>query len=194
MRGRLVPWRHFIDSQQQVRKVSYIVNNRKRIANSDPLAEPMRLAAQRLRPEFSAALDARLRAALHAAATTDRRARDGAWREFRINLLSWTVAAAASITLLVSSAVICRTLVEGSGQTIAQTKPPDPAQTVADDIDSTTALVEDSVADLGQWMATAVDDNQWAGLDRDAQAAMATVTASLPFELSAALAAADRQE
>ena len=43
-------------------------------------------------------------------------------------------------------------------------------------------------------MESTVDDNQWAGLDRDAETAMATVTAPLPFDLSVAIAAADPVE
>ncbi len=34
-------------------------------------------------------------------------------------------------------------------------------------------------------MAATIDENQWAGLDRDAETALATVTGPLPFDLSA---------
>ena len=70
----------------------------------------------------------------------------------------------------------------------------EPAKPPADELDSTAALVEGTATGLGQWVETTVDDNQWAGLDRDAQTAMATVTASLPFDLSAAIAATDPTE
>ena len=53
------------------------------------------------------------------------------------------------------------------------------------------ALVESTASEVGQWVESTVDDNQWAGLDRDAQTAVATVTASLPFDLSAAIARSD---
>ena len=43
-------------------------------------------------------------------------------------------------------------------------------------------------------MEATVDDNQWAGLDRDAETAMATVTGPLPFDLSVAIAATDPAE
>ena len=55
-------------------------------------------------------------------------------------------------------------------------------------------LVESTATGLGQWMAATVDDNQWAGLDRDVQTAMATVAGSLPFDLSLAIAATDSPE
>ena len=67
-------------------------------------------------------------------------------------------------------------------------------QPAADELASTAALVESTATGLGQWMAATVDDNQWAGLDRDAQTAMATVAGSLPFDLSLAIAATDSPE
>jgi hypothetical protein len=58
----------------------------------------------------------------------------------------------------------------------------EPDNSAVDDLDSTADLVERTALHLGQWMATTVDENQWAGLDRDAQSAVAAVTGPLPFD------------
>jgi hypothetical protein len=153
---------------------------------TDPLAEPMRREAQRLRPEFSAALDARLRAAIRAGAVNGPHSAVRPSRKLGRPLASWAAAAAAAAALLVGSALVCHTLGRGSAETIAQSMPPERAEPPTDDIDSTAAVVENTANDLGRWMAITVDDNQWAGLDHDAQTAVAAVTGSLPFDLAAA--------
>jgi hypothetical protein len=68
------------------------------------------------------------------------------------------------------------------------------AKSNANDIDSATEVVENTATGLGQWMKTTVGENQWAGLDHDAKAAIATVTGPLPFDLSDALALSDQAE
>ena len=139
-------------------------------------------------------LDKRLRAAIRSVAPSESLAGVGPHREFRRGLASWSVAAAASIAVLVGSALFWHSLGEGhhpsSGQFTAMEmgKPP------ADEIDSAAALVEDTAVDFEQWMASAVGDNQWAGLDRDAETAMAAVTGPLPFDLSLAIVATDPTE
>ena len=111
------------------RRLSHGIDRKTSRTIDDPLAEPMRREAQRTRPEFSAALHARLRAAVRscaAAAAADRRLRA---REFRGDLLSWAIAAAASIALLVGSALFCHTLGTAPGHSIVQTTPSRTRQT-----------------------------------------------------------------
>ena len=52
-------------------------------------------------------------------------------------------------------------------------------------------MVENTASGLGDWMKTTMDDNQWAGLDRDAATAVATVIGPVPFDLSESVAAAE---
>ena len=170
------------------------MDTRKRIESHDPLAEPLRREAHSMRPVFSELLDARLRAALQTAATAAPYAAVESPRTFRGQLLSWAAAAAVSIALLVASALFWHSQAPHPPETIVQNTPIEPVKPPAGDIESTTDFVENTATDLGQWMTAAVDDNQWAGLDRDAQTAMATVTGSLPFDLSVAIAAADPSE
>jgi hypothetical protein len=67
-----------------------------------------------------------------------------------------------------------------------QNAPIEPVKPAAnDEIDSAAALVEGLATGVGQWMESTVDDNQWAGLDRDAKTALATVAGPLPFDLAA---------
>jgi hypothetical protein len=99
--------------------------------------------------------------------------------------LLWAFAAAASIALLVGL-VFCRhSLQQVPSHSIAETTPAQPAEPQADEIDSAADLVESTTTGLSQWMAATIDENQWAGLDRDAETALATVTGPLPFDLSA---------
>jgi len=169
--------------------------NRKRIETLDPLAEPMWREAQLVRPEFSEALHARLRSAVRSHPQAGTRpvgpqAAVDRWQKLRGDLLSWIIAAATAIALLVGLALFWHTPRQPSVQTIAHT-PTEPVQPALDDPDPTTALVESTATGLQQWMEATVDDNQWAGLDRDAVAAVATVTGPLPFDLSGAVASAD---
>ena len=169
------------------------MDNRKPIETFDPLAEPLWRKARLTRPKFSVALDARLRAAVRSVAPRPQAQKD--WqRRSRSHLLSWAIAAAASIALLVGSALFCHILGPHPDQAIVQATPVEPGKSPSDDIDFTADLVETTATGLGQWMQTAVDDNQWAGLDRDAKTAMATVTGPLPFDLSGAIAATDQTE
>jgi hypothetical protein len=66
--------------------------------------------------------------------------------------------------------------------------PTDPAKPAVDDIDSTLELVSHTASGLQKWIATTLDENQWAGLDRDAKSAMEAVAGAVPFDLSAAIA------
>ena len=90
--GRRVPWRPIMD------------NYHKWIESSNPLAEQMRREAQSTRPEFSASLDARLRAAVRAAGpsalpTSERRKRSGQG-------LRWALAAAALVAVAIIGSLI----------------------------------------------------------------------------------------
>jgi hypothetical protein len=170
------------------------MDNRKPIKNDDPLAEPMRREAQLMRPEFSDDLHARLRAAVRAAVPQGPQAVPGSRRTLLGDLGSWAIAAAASIAVFIGSALFWNVSGESLNHPIGQSTSVEPAKPPADEIDSTAALVEDTATGLGQWVESTVDDNQWAGLDRDAQTAVATVTASLPFDLSAAIATTDPTE
>ncbi len=67
--------------------------------------------------------------------------------------------------------------------------PRDVATSDADDIDSMTEDLARSASGIGDWALAVADDNQWAGLDRDAQAALAAVAGPLPFDLTFSLAA-----
>ncbi len=160
----------------------------------DPLAGAMRREARLTRPAFSESLDARLQAAVRSLVPRGPQAEGNSCRTFQRDLLSWATAAAAAIALLVGSALFWHSPAERADQPIAQATPIEPVEPPADDINSTAALLESTASGLGQWMETTVDDKQWAGLDRDAQTAMATVTAPLPFDLSGAIAAADPEE
>jgi hypothetical protein len=170
------------------------MDNRKRIQSDDRLAELMWRDAQLTRPVFSAALDARLQAAIGAVVPLGPAGGVASRRKLLGNLLSWATAAAASIVLLVSSALVCHSLEQVPSRLIVHITPVQPAKPPADDIDSAADMVENTAIGLEEWMASTVDDNQWAGLDRDAETAMATVTGPLPFDLSVAIVAADPME
>jgi hypothetical protein len=152
------------------------------------LAEPLWREAQLARPVFSERLHARLRAAVRGAAQDGPKSAIDSRRKHRGDRLSWAVVLTASLTLLVGSALFWHAVGPPPSETVVQTNPGEAAQPPADDIDVTTALVESTATGLGQWMKTTVDENQWAGLDRDAQTALATVAGPLPFDLSAAIA------
>jgi hypothetical protein len=63
-----------------------------------------------------------------------------------------------------------------------------PKKGTADDIDALTEDLSRSATGIEDWVLSAANDNRWAGLDRDAQAALATATSSLPFDLSFSIA------
>ncbi len=172
------------------------MDKRKPLEDHDPLAEPMRRKAQRTRPEFSHALDARLRAAVRSVRSLGPPAAVAFHRKLPARLLSWAVSAAISVALLVCLALFFHTPGQPIGPSTVQTRHGDPAQPTTDDIESTADLVENAATGLGQWVQSSVDDSQWAGLDRDAKAAIETVTAPLPFDFSLAVSDADpeRQE
>ena len=170
------------------------MDKRKSSNTFDPLAEPLRREARLTRPRFSAALDARLRAAVRGIAPPRPAVNGDARRALRSHLLSWTIAATASIALLVGSALFCHTMGQHPSDSIVQTTLVEPGTPPSDDIDFTADLVESTAVGLGQWMETAVQENQWAGLDRDAQTAMATVTSPLPFDLAGAITAMEPME
>jgi hypothetical protein len=163
-------------------------------SRNDPLAERLRRDAQLTRPEFSETLHERLRTALHTVAPRESPAASAPGRSLRAVLWSWAIATAMSIALLVGSALVWHTLGRPPRQTIVQTAPVDPAEPPANDVDSTSALVESAATGLGQWMESTLDENQWAGLDRDAATAMATVAGALPFDFSAAIVSTNPAE
>jgi hypothetical protein len=99
--------------------------------------------------------------------------------------LRWVITAAASIALLVGAVFGRHSFQQVPSNSIVETTPVQPAESKEDEIDSATDLVENTTTDLSQWMAATIDENQWAGLDRDAETALATVTGPLPFDLSA---------
>ena len=103
--------------------------------------------------------------------------------------MSWAVTAAASIALLVGSALFLHT--PGHVAPPIADAPRGPVEPAADDVDIAAALVQSTATGLGQWVESTLDDNQWAGLDRDAKTAMATVTGPLPFDFSLAIADSD---
>jgi hypothetical protein len=172
---------------------------------NDPLVDPLRREAELARPEFSERLHARPKAAVRAAAQTRSTHFVGTPNKLPKRRLLQAITVVASIMLIVGSMLIWRTLAGGPGEPHGDTSGPVavgavPIETIPqepvkqlDDIDATTDLVGSAI-DVGNWMAATIDENQWAGLDRDARSAVAAVTSPLPFDLSAALAAADNAE
>ncbi len=176
-------------------------NYHKWIESSDPLAEQMRREAQSTRPEFSASLDVRLRAAVRAAGpsalpTSERRKRGGQG-------LRWALAAAALVAVAIIGLLIWQAPRQRPGareeRITEKLTRPDLAERVhqatgqppSDDLNDAADMVENTASGLGDWMKTTVDDNQWAGLDRDAATAVATVIGPVPFDLSESVAAAE---
>ena len=58
----------------------------------------------------------------------------------------------------------------------------------SDDLANMTALVANAADDLGELASSEVDEWQWAGLDKAAQAALQSLADRLPIDLSSALA------
>ena len=173
------------------------MDKRKPLEDHDPLAEPMRRTAQ----THAAGVLPRARRAFAcggppAAPLGPPAAGTAFHRKSPARLLSWAVSAAISVALLVCLALFFHTPGQPIGPSTVQTRHGDPAQPTTDDIESTADLVENAATGLGQWVQSSVDDSQWAGLDRDAKAAIETVTAPLPFDFSLAVSDADpeRQE
>jgi hypothetical protein len=161
------------------------MNKRPFPASDDPLAESLLREAQLTRPEFSEALHARLRTALHAVQPQRTAVLH---RKLQASRLGRVVVAAASIVLWVGVALYWKAPDSPARTQISQ-NPTKSAELLADDINLSTDAVVITATGLGEWMELAFDENQWAGLDRDARAAMATVTAPLPFDLLDEIAA-----
>ncbi len=129
------------------------MDKRRPFEDYDPLAEPMWREAQRARPEFSHALDARLRAAVRSVRPLGLPTAGAFRRKLRGNLLSWAVSTAMSVALsvglLVGLALFFHTPGQPIGPSTVQTRPGDPAQPTTDDIDATADLVEMQQRDLG---------------------------------------------
>jgi hypothetical protein len=182
------------------------------IENDDRLAQRLRREARRSRPAFSGALHERVLAAIQAASAPTVTVRQR--RGVRGQALSWAMAAAASIALLLALTLAWKKSVttprdltaregtarpdSGASGKLPYTAPPVAvaprdltAKKDADDIDAAAEELANSASGIGDWVRSAAGDGQWGGLDRDAQRALATVAGPLPFDLTFSVATAD---
>jgi hypothetical protein len=165
------------------------VDNPDELEINDALARALSREATLARPEFSAALHARLRAALRAAPVAEPSSVGGRPRSLRSGILSWAIAAAASLAVTVVLAWVCHNPRAISPAPFVQELPVDSRPLAGDDFEATAGMVSVATSGLEDWMQQTASESQWAGLDRDAETVLATVTGPLPFDLSLALAA-----
>ena len=170
------------------------MDKRKSLEPFDALANAMRREAWLTRPKFSPPLHTRLCEAVHSVAPLESRAAVAGRHPVRRRLVSWAVVAAASIAVLVGSARLWHAARSPSPQTTAYIPPVEEAQPADDDIHAVTAPLENMATEAGQWVQEAADDNQWAGLDRHATTVVASISDSLPFDVSGDVAAADAKQ
>jgi len=169
------------------------------------LIRQLQREARRSRPVFSESLHARILTAVRAVSLPHAAVDGRRPSEFRRPLISWTVAATASIALAAALAFLLNDLRPATSDAVVIMQTPGvggfgqnadsvPSQSVppgsgSEDLDATAEEVARSAADISDWVVSAASENQWAGLDRDAQAALAAVAAPLPFDLGLSLAA-----
>jgi hypothetical protein len=180
--------------------------------SNDRLARGLRGEARRSRPEFSAALHERVLAAIHAANAPETTANVSARRGLRSQVLICAMSAAAAIAVTISLAMVFngtrstsrdhteRDRVAAKGNNpkryapqAATTHQESATKKEGNDIDSAVEELTSSASGISDWVTSTAGDGQWAGLDRDAQWAFATVTGPLPFDLTFSLAYADEE-
>jgi hypothetical protein len=170
------------------------------------LRRRLRREARQARPAFSDDLHARLMSAVVQRPFVAGR---GSARQRKLAYM--TFAAAASIAAAVALAWLWRTpqaakdglivrsvpatntagAVHGAASApLPHSVPRDGAASdlAAGDIDSMAEDFARSASGIGAWALSVADDSQWAGLDRDAQSALAAVAGPLPFDLTFSLA------
>jgi len=174
--------------------------------NDSRLRQQLRREARRSRPAFSEALHARLVSAISAADMHGSPFAASRSRRFlRGQLLSWILAATAAIAMTFALALIWSGPRRSQGDAIShyadggripgfgrKSKDISPqenaANTAARDFNAATEELARSASDVSEWVHAAADESQWAGLDRDAQAALAAVAGPLPFDLKFSVA------
>lgn len=183
------------------------MNEHEPVENDDLLSRQLRREARYARLKFSTALHARIMAAVRAAPSPDLATAVRKSRTLRGHLMSWTAAAATSLALAATLALLWHTpgparpaVVENPGgdrsadggslpATPPATSPESgPASGASGDLDAAADEVATAASGLTDWMQSTAGDSQWAGLDRDAQAALATVAGPLPFDLTLSIA------
>jgi hypothetical protein len=186
------------------------MNKHERWENDFLLAERLKREARRAQPEFSPKLHARIMAAVRVAPLPESAAAlsiPAVRRKphFARGMAIWT-AVAASLAIAVTLAVawhgarpahdeaIAHDATDNTG--IVEVVPPQAAQptNAPGDLDSAADVVATTASGITDWVQSTAGDNQWAGLDRDAQAAIAAVSAPLPFDLTVSVASSEPSE
>jgi hypothetical protein len=190
------------------------MDEHERIERDDRLAVRLRREARQSRPVFSATLHERMLAAIEAASAPAANADVRLQGSSRVQALSWAITVAGSIALTIALALIihrvqpaARNVAADPGDAASGDAPgthlpiiaplpktanqPLAANKETDDLGSAAEELANSATGIGDWVVTTAGESQWAGLDRDAQRALATVAGPLPFDLTFSVAASD---
>ena len=192
------------------------MNDYEEIEN-DRLALLLRREARRSRPAFSAALHERLMTAIQGASAP---ATAATVQTRRGQALAWAMTVTASIALILTLAIAFNHVRTPSDDSVAGSGPvaagkshierlPEAVTPTAitlpvailpkkdaEDIDAAAEELASSASGIGDWVRSAAGGSdwtgdQWGGLDRDAQRALAAVAGPLPIDLTFSLASAD---
>ncbi len=154
------------------------------------LIERLRQEARASRPDFSAALHARVCGAVFADKQPMLPVRHAASAG---QIVAWFAVVAVILAALAVPAALWIKGQEPNQAPLAigKTQPAEPDS--SDDLASMTAQVANAADDLGELISSEVSEAQWAGLDHAAQAAMQSLADRLPIDLSSALAFSETQ-
>ena len=149
------------------------------------LTERLQQEARVSRPDFSAALHARVCGAVFAGKQPMLPVRHAASAG---RIVAWFAVVAVILAALAVPAALWIKGQEPNQAPLAigNMQPAEPDS--SDDLASMTALVANVVDDLGELVSSEVDEGQWAGLDHAAQDALQSFADRLPIDLSSALA------
>jgi hypothetical protein len=188
------------------------MNQENQFNEDDCLTQRLRHEARQSRPPFSETLYMRVLSAVRAASSTNTASAGRRQRALIGRTASWALAACASIAVTIAMALVLHYSRLNRPNTVVQFDLPDAVQrqaagdtrtkgvapadaaasNAADDFDSVAEDVARSASGIGDWVQSAADVGQWGGLDRDIQAAWATVVGPLPFDLSLSIASDEK--
>jgi hypothetical protein len=149
------------------------------------LRKQLRHEARQSRPAFSESLHARILAAISAAESHGPTVPGaGSQRFMRNRRLTWLLTTTAAIAMTLALGLLLSGPRPSQRDAIALDTPG--ARSPGSNVNSEFALPQDVA------VSPATDKTQWAGLDRDAQTALAAVAGPLPFDLTFSLVAQEK--